>query len=177
MADYDVQCYTSAHTLWLIFVGAPAIICYVLGIPAISYYLMRKRHNDGLLFTARSKFQLGKCSAFCTALHSPSSQAFCSMVLRTNTSSGSACKLIAWTQRAPAAHTSRCSVLVRKVAVVLVSVVVAQVNVIVQTLAGLGVVTISLILHYKYTPYESSRLNSLETVSLCVSAATLYIGT
>lgn len=67
-------------------------------------------------------------------------------------------------------------IIMRKVLLIMLVVFLTVVSPETQALAGLLCLIISMILHVKYEPYASHRLNKMEHYSLQVTSLTIYAG-
>ncbi|CAM9241752.1 unnamed protein product, partial [Heterosigma akashiwo] len=138
--DLDFQCFTQRHTLWICFLGIPALALYVIGIPLVAMNTLRrhKKDLDELHFKCRFNF-----------LYDGYRREFF------------------WWEGV---------VLLRKVAIITVSVVANQLGSTAFGVTGLVVVLAFVMLQSWARPFIARDLNALEQVSLHATLVTYVCG-
>ncbi len=151
--DLELQCYTPMHIVFVLCVGLPGLILYIIGFPLSSIFAMYGGHtskskNKGE--TDSNKFAWSDRSLFRY-----------SMFLN-----GYKVEKYYW----------ECIIALRKSCLTFISVFFGSLGVHAQSYFGLVIIFLCIIVHIANTPFATTELNFLETMALSISFLTLYLG-
>jgi hypothetical protein len=149
----DEECWTGDHLTWLLIAGVPMTIIYVVGIPAAGFFFLRK--NKGKLQPEHPDFE---------AFNAKYSFLYKGYAV---TDTGKLNYAYGW----------EFMITARKVLLMFVLVFFARPGQEhVQSLLGLLVIVLALIVHSLAMPFDSKILNVAEFVSLVTSFLTFFLG-